>query len=696
MYSFFDFSSITANIIGGIMVFLITVTIPAILIWLWRRFVVIKKQHKQELLNILSPIGANRLSIIKSKFFIKTMGQYNVPIEGSVENNDRFPLVNYFIDQIFIKNDLNKKRFIVLGESGMGKSTFITSLIFSYFQKYRYKTIPYNIYLVYLGNEDATSRIKELSKNIDANKSVLILEAMDESTEAQKNIEEYIEFITKTSLSFKYVIITCRTNLFIDEQSFPKYTGFYDGLDLLKFKIIHISPFSEQEIMQFLDDKFCIGTREYQKAMTIKNKCNGLLSRAMILNFIDDLLDIASEKKITSFKIYYTIIEKWLCRELRIDNVGDCFDKVKKLYNFSNEIALYMYRTGKQYIPKEEYKSFYEKNGYVSDPYSYNIRSLITRRNDGAIKFAHKSFFDFFIAIIAFERPEIQFDANMVDSKEFAKEIYNYYLNEERFQLINYYHLPSECEDFTSSKLDIILEKIAILLNKNNDYEEVMKEKALRLFSQFWIELAKKLKNQYGNICIINNSDCLVSLSSWMLTMDIICRVHRIFVSTENIEQIKKDFKEIQVSILSLRKQNVSSQDTILKDFTKVLSHDELIIYPWIINSTTLEKTEKGNCIILGSSFSKIEDILSTIKKILEFNQKTYKHICILLENNEETYILNSIRSILTLLKDMDEEYTKRTIIQLLSDKFCYVINSETIKKSEREICLCVNNMLKS
>ena len=121
-----------------------------------------------------------------------------------------------------------------------------------------------------------------------------------------------------------------------------------------------------------------------------------------------------------------------------------------------------------------------------------------------------------------------------------------------------------------------------------------------------------------------------------------------------------------------------------------------LIIYPWIINSTTLEKTKNGNCIILGSSFSKIEDILSTIKQIIEFNQNTYKHICILLENNEKTYILNSIRIILTLLKDMDKEYTVRTIIQLLSDKFCYVINSDTIKKTESEICICVNNMLKS
>ena len=696
MNSFFDFSSITANIIGGITVFLITVTIPAILIWLWRRFVVIKKLHEQELINVLSSIGANRLSIIKSKFFIKTMGQFNVPIEGCVENSNRFPLVNYFINQIFVKNDLSKKRFVVLGGSGMGKSTFITSLIFSYFQKYRYKKIPYNIYLVNLGNEDATLRIKELSKNIDANKSILILEAMDESTEAQNNNQEYLNFINKTSISFKYVIITCRTNLFIDEQSFPKYTGFYDGTNLLKFNIIHISQFSEQEIQLYLDNKYGIGTKKYQKSMTIKNNCNGLLSRAMILNFIDDLLDIASEKKITSFKIYYTIIEKWLCRELRIDNIGDCFDKVKKLYNFSNDIALYMYRTGKQYIPKEEYKSFYEKNGYVSDPYSYNIRSLITRRNDGAIKFAHKSFFDFFIAIIAFERPEIQFDANMVDSKEFAKEIYNFYLNEEQFRLINYYHLPSEGEDFTSSKLDIILDKIAILLNRNNDNEEEMKEKALRLFGLFWIELAKKLKNQYGNICIINNSDCLESLRSWMLTMDVICRVQRIFVSTENIEQIKKDFKEIQVSILSLRKQNVSSQDTISNNFVKKITHNELIIYPWIINSTTLEKTKNGNCIILGSSFSKIEDILSTIKQIIEFNQNTYKHICILLENNEKTYILNSIRIILTLLKDMDKEYTVRTIIQLLSDKFCYVINSDTIKKTESEICICVNNMLKS
>lgn len=694
MNSIFDFSSITANIIGGITVFLITVTIPAILIWLWRRFVVIKKLHEQELINVLSSIGANRLNIIKSKFFIKTMGQFNVPIEGCVENSNRFPLVNYFINQIFVKNDLSKKRFVVLGGSGMGKSTFITSLIFSYFQKYRYKTIPYNIYLVNLGNEDATSRIKELSKNIDANKSILILEAMDESTEAQNNNEEYLKFINKTSINFKYVIITCRTNIFVDELSFPKYTGFYDGQNLLKFDILHISPFSETEILQYLDNKFGIGTKKYQKAMIIKNKCNGLLSRAMILNFIDDVLSIALDNKITSFKIYYTIIEKWLCRELRIEKIGDSLDEIRKLYRFSTDIAMYMYRSGKQYIVKDEYRMFCEKHGYISDPYSYNTRSLITRRNDGAIMFAHKSFFDFFIAVIAFERPEVQFDSNSFESKEFVKEINKYYLCEEKLPLINYYQLPFECEDFTSEAIDKILNNCECIFDVSYECNEDVNVKMHELICTLWMQLAKRLKRHFENISIENrNGEYLNGLQEWLVVTHIIYKVQKIFLSIEDINKVKNELIEIRDDISELKNMKMGYQKDKMATYQINTYQNEIIVYPCVIDNEMFAKINKYTCIILGGAFSNDKEVLSTLKDLLE--SESVKNIYILLKKNNNEYIINRIGQIVVLIKSIGSKFNKETIVQLLSDRFCYIVSIDTLIRSKDEICKCVNNMLK-
>lgn len=697
MNSIFDFSSITANIIGGITVFLITVTIPAILIWLWRRFVVIKKLHEQELINVLSSIGANRLSIIKSKFFIKTMGQFNVPIEGCVENSNRFPLVNYFINQIFLKNDLSKKRFVVLGGSGMGKSTFITSLIFSYFQKYRYKKIPYNIYLVNLGNEDATLRIKELSKNIDANKSILILEAMDERTEAQNNNQEYLNFINKTSIGFKYVIITCRTNIFVDEQSFPKYTGFYDGTNLLKFNIIHISQFSEQEIQLYLDNKYGIGTKKYQKAMTIKNNCNGLLSRAMILNFIDDLLDIASEKSITSFKIYNTIIEKWLCRELRIDNIADSLNEVKKLYKFSKDIAMYMYRTDKQYIPKKEYELFYEKNGYKLDPYSYNSRSLITRRNDGAVMFSHKSFFDYYIAIITFEKPEIQFNQNLYDSKEFAKDIYRYYLNDEMFLLINYYHLPSENEDFSSIKINSILE-VALSLIENKDVEIINKD-IFCVMRQFWKELIKRMCYQYGILNSMMHIDSSKSdvynglqltriLNAQTITKSLISKVQDCFISLNEISLLKTKLKDIQSELYELK----VAIPTIEHHFNFV-TRNERIIYPWSLTVNCLQNVNPD--IVLGRSFSSEEQIISSIVSIIK-NKSGFVRIFVLSETKDIMSVVKNIIQLSDILRDIKEFDANVVIYNISEFSFCYVVNSNTINYTEAEVYSCLNNILES
>lgn len=448
------------------------------------------------------------------------------------------------------------------------------------------------------------------------------------------------------------------------------------------------------EILQYLDNKFGIGTKKYQKAMIIKNKCNGLLSRAMILNFIDDVLSIALDNKITSFKIYYTIIEKWLCRELRIEKIGDSLDEIRKLYRFSTDIAMYMYRSGKQYIVKDEYRMFCEKHGYISDPYSYNTRSLITRRNDGAIMFAHKSFFDFFIAVIAFERPEVQFDSNSFESKEFVKEINKYYLCEEKLPLINYYQLPFECEDFTSEAIDKILNNCECIFDVSYECNEDVNVKMHELICTLWMQLAKRLKRHFENISIENrNGEYLNGLQEWLVVTHIIYKVQKIFLSIEDINKVKNELIEIRDDISELKNMKMGYQKDKMATYQINTYQNEIIVYPCVIDNEMFAKINRYTCIILGGAFSNDKEVLSTLKDLLE--SESVKNIYILLKENNSEYIINRIGQIVVLIKSIGSKFNKETIVQLLSDRFCYIVSIDTLIRSKDEICKCVNNMLK-
>ena len=178
----------------------------------------------------------------------------------------------------------------------MGKSTFSADLFYQYINKYSQRSIPFSINILYLGDSDVLDKIVDLSKKEDACESILILDALDENVDATKDISSFMNKIDLITNIFKFVIITGRTQLFQDDVSEPTIGKIKQNSNLskrLKYERIYVSPFSEYEIQTYLANKFTVGTENYRKAIQIVNKGNDLMSRPIILSFIEDLLGFA-------------------------------------------------------------------------------------------------------------------------------------------------------------------------------------------------------------------------------------------------------------------------------------------------------------------------------------------------------------------------------------------------------------------
>jgi hypothetical protein len=109
---------------------------------------------------------------------------------------------------LLINSSTEHKHSILLGDSGMGK----TSLLLNYYARhYRKRNKTINIYLVPLGYKNADSVIRDAA---DRSNTVLFLDAFDEDTKAIDNHRERLGEILRLADGFAHVLISCRTQFF--------------------------------------------------------------------------------------------------------------------------------------------------------------------------------------------------------------------------------------------------------------------------------------------------------------------------------------------------------------------------------------------------------------------------------------------------------------------------------------------------
>lgn len=401
----------------------------------------------------------------KRDLFIPTQAQSHSPTyEDEPKHGIKFipkvPLIPFFIKNAFNEKRESDKFYLVLADSGMGKTTFMINLylqyhsFFNFRRKFKMKLFPF-------GDKDIVKWIKEI-KSEEAHDTILLLDAFDEykallppkdgdgltdDERFQKLLDEIIESVK----DFREVVITSRTQYFPGQEDkpyelkIPRYgrEGFHTLAKL------YLSPFDEKEIKRYLNKKYGVlkwwNRKKKRTAATVVKSSPKLMVRPMLLSYIDYLVD--SQRKFThTFQIYDTLIQKWIEREAgKRKHKSEDREKFKRdLYAYSRLLALEIYNERKPnyLLSKEEAITICRK--YNIDLYDYEItgQSLLTRDASQNWKFAHKSILEFFWAKEAVERIEFYTElvksnfAGMDMGKLFLEEVGNWiYVKGGMFQM---------------------------------------------------------------------------------------------------------------------------------------------------------------------------------------------------------------------------------------------------------------------
>lgn len=322
------------------------------------------------------------------KYYIPTRGQAIDPCNAEDFDPSKQCLSFKLIPHIMKNNFKSERYYLILADSGMGKSTFLYHLFFSYykklFRKYEIKFIP--LYM-----SDVLDKINNIE---NPQNTILLLDGLDENENINNDYNQYMNKLINATINFHTVIITCRTQFFSSEYDEPAFASFYSvntNQKKMRFNKKYISPFNEQEINTYLRKKynFIFQRKKLKLSKRLIMNCPKLMVRPMLLSYIDDLILNTTKEYYFAYEIYEELISKWIEREpINSDS----------LYNFSIKLSEYMFYHNTIFITQTEIEDLC--NYYHIDIQSLDAksRSLLNRNSDGIYKFAHKSIMEYFLA----------------------------------------------------------------------------------------------------------------------------------------------------------------------------------------------------------------------------------------------------------------------------------------------------------
>lgn len=429
-----------------------------------------RKWRKKQLDEILKDYG-EYTTWQQRWLYIKTWFQSNPPHDlddpSEAQYQDlRTDSIDFFVNGALIPNNRKPPYYCILGGSGMGKSTFVVNLIRKYINKYKEKTLPYPIKLLYCGErvqgkDVLVERIKEIK---DKNNTILVLDALDESNKAIDDYREFSKDLLENIVDFRFVIITCRTQFFErnedEPELVPKRQPGSKGQQ--RFKKYYISPLKDKEIRRYLNKKFLLRPFAKKKAKAIVKNCNQVMARPLLLSYIDDLLNSNIEDRQDSIvPIYEIIIDKWLEREASFAATGDINEYKKTLLEFSSEIALYLARPTQLVLSSpQNIDTIIEryKDQYVIKEKNLKGRTLLNRNSKNEYKFSHKSFMEYLVAKQLFEQKDIPLESIDCVSNDMIPKFLTYMISAQihknrffdKIVLSKTFSLPHKLYDFYS------------------------------------------------------------------------------------------------------------------------------------------------------------------------------------------------------------------------------------------------------
>ena len=435
--------------------YVIKLAVPGIILlvllwWLYKFILILFRYRNQKIINSnLSPFYTNLDTHNSTRFYIQTKFQNISPSEdeepgGRYIASAKEKLLPLFINKVFNNRKTTGKYFLILADSGMGKTTFLINLFIRYKNliHFPWSVEKHNIELVPLAHSDFLDKINSIN---DKGKTILLLDSFDENVEAAENYKRKLDQIIKATYDFKFVIITCRTQFFPNQAEEPYETGYFSYGDSgeYKFQKIYISPFNEKDVKKYLFKKFNFlnpfKTKIFFRAYSIVKKCPYLMVRPMLLSHIEDLVKV-KKPYVHSYEIYQALVNKWIQREASKPHIKRKYGSFAKyaelLLKFSKALAIDLFinreKRGGYFIHKDEDFSVDGLSiSHIDDSksklslFEKKTKSLLNRNAEGFYKFSHKSILEYLLAeqIITNKWFNINVNQGMDISIHFQKEL---------------------------------------------------------------------------------------------------------------------------------------------------------------------------------------------------------------------------------------------------------------------------------
>ncbi len=411
------------------------------------------------------------------KYFIRTKCQNIDPsdelnLKSSFAFAAKEDLLKFFLKKVFNGKQTTNQFYLILGDSGMGKTTFMLNLFSRYNSVIRSVFKSDKIILLPLGLDKETIRA-EIQKIKDPTKTIILLDGFDEAPYIlHEDIASEFDNLIDMVKSFRTVLITCRTHYFSSEKEEPnelkvkKFNTVGNGYHSIKK--MYISPFEDKDVAKYINKIFWVFSFKQKKiSQKIIKKTDDLLFRPMLLSYIHELVRQKKQEYKDRIDIYEVLVVAWLNRESNKYPEDQKYIFESHLAFFTYEICKYIYNNysvNGLYVPLEEIDRLSKEFQIDLNKIELKSRSLLNRNSKGYYKFSHKSIFEFILAYLAYE--------NRHQNGEYVKIHYNL---TEFDQAIIYFE-----EMIYSSRVDFNLPEVYGRYDGANKehIKKVLKEKA--------------------------------------------------------------------------------------------------------------------------------------------------------------------------------------------------------------------------
>ena len=165
-------------------------------------------------------------------------------------------IIPFFLNKAFKQQKDPYQFYIVLADSGMGKTTFLINLYLRYVEQFF--GARYQIKLFPLGWPEIDKELEKIPAD-QKRQTILLLDAFDEDLQAVHDYKTRLHALIQKVVQFREVVITCRTQFFPSEEEEPKEAGilqFGGEGGAREFRKLYLSPFDDHDVQTYLRRRF--------------------------------------------------------------------------------------------------------------------------------------------------------------------------------------------------------------------------------------------------------------------------------------------------------------------------------------------------------------------------------------------------------------------------------------------------------